>query len=70
MEQLDPLTGLPVQQAVQQAVQPVQAPLPPAPNYAPINPKAVSAVGTVQSVFGSNTEGQYGRQFTPNTNQI
>ena len=41
---------------------PVVTPLPPAPNLAPINPRAVSAPEAVAGVFGENTEGQYGRQ--------
>lgn len=59
-------TTIPVDRNVQaQSVQPgsleaVQPP--PPPNLAPINPRAVSAPGTVADVFGENTEGQYGRQ--------
>ena len=77
MNQLDPITGLPVQpEQINQMAQPEQVnqmvppvPLPAAPNYAPINPNAISAVGAVKGVFGENTEGQYGRPM-PNTQQI
>ena len=65
MEKLDPLTGLPVQQAMQ----PGQIPLPAAPNYAPINPRAVGAAGAVADRFGNAIEGQYDRSM-PNTSQI
>tara|TARA_R110000796_G_scaffold57901_4_gene133546 strand:+ start:7191 stop:7388 length:198 start_codon:yes stop_codon:yes gene_type:complete len=65
MEELDPLTGLPVQQAMQ----PGQIPLPAAPNYAPINPRAVGAAGAVADRFGNAIEGQYDRSM-PNTSQI